>query len=49
MELKKTDIIIIKESNNNSSIEHIKKIEKEHRTETILKSDVIDKNNIINT
>ena len=46
--MKKTDIII-KESYNNRSIEHIKKVEKEHRTERILKSDGIDKSNIINT
>ena len=47
--VKKTDNIKIKESYNNRSIEHIKKVEKEHRTERILKSDGIDKNNIINT
>ena len=47
--VKKTDIIIIKESYNNRSIEHIKKVEKEYKTERILKSDGIDKNNIINT
>ena len=47
--VKKTDIIIIKENYNNRSIDHIKNAEKEHRTERILKSDGIDKNNIINT
>ena len=47
--VKKTDIIIIKESYNNRSIEHIKKVEKEHKTEIILKYDGIDKNNIITT
>jgi hypothetical protein len=47
--VKKTDIIIIKENYNNRSIDHIKKVEKEYRTERILKSDGIDKNNIINT
>ena len=47
--VKKTDIIIIKENYNNRRIEHIKKVEKEHRTERILKSDDIDKSNIINT
>ena len=49
MELKKTDIIIIKESYNDRSIKHIKRVEKEHRNERILKSDGIDKSNIINT
>ena len=47
--VKKTDIIIIKESYNNRSIEHIKKVEKKYKTERILKSDGIHKNNIINT
>ena len=47
MELKKTDIIIIKESNNNRSIEHIKNVEKEHRTERILNSEGVDKSNIL--
>ena len=46
---KKTDIIIIKESYNNRSIEHIKKVEKEHRIERILKYDGIDKSKFINT
>ena len=47
--VKKTDIIIIKESYNNRSIDHIKNVEKEYRTEQILKSDGIDKHNILNT
>ena len=47
--VKKTDIIIIKESYNNRSTEHIKKVETEYRTERILKSDGMDKNNIIHT
>ena len=47
--VKKTDIIIIKESYNNRSTEHIKKVEKEHKVERFLKSDGIDKNNIIHT
>ena len=47
--VKKSDIIIIKESYNNRSIEHIKKVEKEHKVKTFLKSDGIDKNNIIHT
>jgi len=46
--VKKTDIIIIKESYNNRSIDHIQKVEKEHKVERILKSDSIDKNHIIN-
>ena len=33
--VKKTDIIIIKENYNNRSIDHIKKVEKEHRNERI--------------
>ena len=45
--VKKTDIIIIKESYNNRSIDHIQKVEKEHKTERILKSDGIDKSNIL--
>ena len=45
----KSDIIKIKESYNNMSMQHIKKVEKEHKTERILKSDGIDKSNIINT
>ena len=44
----KTDIIIIKDSYNNRSIEHIKNVEKEHKIERILKSDGIDTNNILN-
>ena len=47
--MKKTGIIIIKESYDNRSIEHIKNAEKEHKVERILKSDGIDTNNIINT
>ena len=47
--VKKTDIIIIKESYNNRSIEHIKKVEKEHKTERILKSDNIDKSNTLSS
>ena len=47
--VKKTDIIKIKESYNNRSIKHIKNVEKEYKVERILKSDGIDKSNIINT
>ena len=46
--VKKIDIIIITESYNNRSIEHIKNDEKEHKVERILKPYGIDKNNIIN-
>ena len=37
----------IKESYNNRSINHILKVEKEHRIERILKSDGIDKSNLL--
>ena len=41
----KADIIIIQE--NNKNVEHIKQVEKEHRTERILNSEGVDKSNIL--
>jgi len=45
--VKKTDIIIIQESYNNKNVDHIKQVEKEHRTERILNSEGVDKSNIL--
>ena len=47
--IKKTDIIIIKESYNNKGVEHIKKVEKEHTIERKLKQEGVDESNIINS
>jgi len=47
--VKKTDIIIIKESYNNKGVEHIKKVEKEHTIERKLKQEGVDESNIVNT
>ena len=47
--VKKTDIIIIQQSYNNKGVDHIKKVEKEHRSERILKSEGLDKSNILGT
>ena len=45
--VKKTDIIIIQESYNNKNVDHIKQVEKEHRTERILNSEGVDKSSIL--
>ena len=47
--VKKTDIIIIQQSYNNKGVDHIKQVEKEHRTERILKYEGVDKSNILST
>ena len=47
--MKKTDIIIIQQSYNNKGVDHIKQVEKEHRSERILKSEGVDKSNILST
>ena len=45
--VKKTDIIIIQQSYNNKGVDHIKQVEKEHRSERILKSEGVDKSNVL--